>query len=112
MNPVDQTLNEILVGIGQAPRPFPTLDNQSIPFLREREHNTKIRAVQPVFQPALYYNYKIKNNLQQIIAKEVAVYTRQLMQDVKKASFLENIDRVITSGVSYPDKHSKIEIIP
>ncbi|HGY55561.1 MAG TPA: TolC family protein [Caldithrix abyssi] len=87
MNPVYRTLNDILVGIGQPPRPFPTLENQTIPFLREREHETKIRAVQPVFQPALYYNYKIKSNLQQINENEVAVYTRQLIQDVKKAYF-------------------------
>ena len=87
MNPVYQTLNDILIGMGQPPRPFPTLENQKIPFLREREHDTKIRAVQPVFQPALYYNYKIKDNLQQINADAVAVYTRELIRDVKKAYF-------------------------
>ncbi len=87
MNPVYRTLNDILIGLGQPPRPFPILENQTIPFLREREHDTKIRAVQPIFQPVIYYNYRMKNNLQQINANEIAVYTRQLIQDVKKAYF-------------------------
>ncbi|UCF04601.1 MAG: TolC family protein [bacterium] len=87
MNPVYGTLNELLVAQGLPPRPFPTLQNEIVPFLREEEQETKVRLVQPVFQPAIYYNYKIKKNLARVQEEERNVYRRQLVADIKTAYF-------------------------
>jgi len=96
MNPVYQTLNEILTGMGQQPKPFPTLQNEMIPFLREKEHDTKLRVIQPVFQPKIYYNYKIKSGLKKIQEYDVQIYKRRLKTDVKKAyySYLKLVEVV------------------
>lgn len=87
MNPLYHTLNDLLEIIGQ-PAAFPTdLQNEYVPFLREREHETKIRLVQPVFQPAVFYNYKIKRNLKEVEKASKNIFTRQLVSDIKTAYF-------------------------
>ena len=87
MNPVYGTLNSLLQMLGQAP-PFPTdLPNQHIPFLREREQETKLRLVQPVFQPAILYNYQIRRELAEIESLSRTAYGRQLAADIQTAYF-------------------------
>ena len=63
MNPVFSAINATRLEAGQSPMNFPTLENEIIPFLREKEHETKIRMSQVLFQPMLYYNHKIKSDL-------------------------------------------------
>ncbi len=87
MNPVYGTLNELLVAQGLPPKSFPTLENEITPFLREREQETKIRIVQPVFQPAIYYNYRIKSSLSRARRAEREAFKRQLVADIKTAYF-------------------------
>ena len=87
MNPVYHTLNQILQAVGEPPA-FPAgIENQTIPFLREQEHETKIRLIQPIFQPAIYYKYKIMSNLNHVRQAEMATFKRQLIGDIKKAYF-------------------------
>lgn len=87
MNPVYQSLNELYVGQGQPPKPYPALENEIIPFLLEEEQETKIRVVQPLFEPAIYYNYKIKSDLSRIQEAEKNVYRRKLIADIKSAYY-------------------------
>ncbi len=87
MNPVYGTLNELLSSIGRQPG-FPTnIHNEHIPFLREREHDTKIRVIQPIFQPAIFYNYKIKSNLANVQKAATSMFKRQLTADIKTAYY-------------------------
>jgi outer membrane protein len=87
MNPVYGTLNDLLSAIGQQPV-FPTnLLNEHIPFLREREHETKIRIIQPIFQPAIFYNYKIKSSLTNVQKAATSMFKRQLTADIKTAYY-------------------------
>jgi len=87
MNPVYATLNQILTTVGQPPR-FPTnIPNEVFPFLREEEHETKIRLIQPIFQPALLFNYKIKTHLKQAKTIELEIFKKQLIRDLKTAYF-------------------------
>ncbi len=87
MNPVYKTLNQILSQSGQ-PAMFPeSIPNVSEPFLREKEHETKIRIVQPLFQPGIVYHYKINRELKDIEQAARDIYTRALICDVKKAYF-------------------------
>src|SRR5436190_13661298 len=52
LNPAYQTLNELLVAQGQPPR-FPTLQNETISFLRETEQDTRITMRMPLVAPAI-----------------------------------------------------------
>ena len=87
VNPLQQTLNQLLILDGLPPV-FPgNIPNQQIPFLRETEHDTKIRLVQPVFQPAVSFNRKVKKELTSIERARLAVFKRQLVMDIKTAYF-------------------------
>jgi outer membrane protein len=87
MNPVYSTLNQLLQASGMPTRDFPVLENEIIPFLREEEQETKIRLVQPLFEPAIYYNYRIRSNLVESKEAEREAYKRQLVEDIKRAYF-------------------------
>ena len=87
MNPVYGTLNDLLIGQGEPPRPFPHLENEVIPFLREEEQETKLRLIQPIFQPQIYYNYKIRSNLSRSQEAVRNAYQRSLVAEIKKAYF-------------------------
>lgn len=52
LNPVYTTLNEMLIAQGQEPR-FPTVRNETVPFLREREQDTRVVVRQALFAPAI-----------------------------------------------------------
>ena len=86
-NPIYSTLNDLLSSIGQPPAFPENLPNEYIPFLREEEHETKIRVIQPVFQPAILHNYKIKKLLTQIEDASRRVFARQLVEEIKTAYF-------------------------
>ncbi len=87
LNPVYQSINQILTSLGQSPRPFPTLKNEVIPFLREEEHDTRLTLIQPLFQPALYHNYRIRDRLSKVKQAERDAFARQLVADIKSAYF-------------------------
>src|SRR5512147_1669939 len=52
LNPAYQTLNEMLIAQGQAPR-FPTVQNETIAFLRETEQDTRLTLRMPIIAPAI-----------------------------------------------------------
>jgi len=83
MNPVYGSLNQ-LIGLPVFPTDLP---NERIPFLREKEHDTKIRVIQPLFQAPIYYNYKIQSNLKQIESAAVEIFKQQLTEDIQTAYF-------------------------
>jgi outer membrane protein TolC len=83
MNPVYASLNA-LMGFDA----FPTdLQNESIRFIREKEHETKVQLIQPLFKAEIFYNYKIQSNLTEIQKAERDVFARVLIADIKKAYY-------------------------
>lgn len=52
LNPAFTTLNELLAAQGAPPR-FGRLEDQAIPFLREREQDTRLTLRQPLYAPAI-----------------------------------------------------------
>jgi hypothetical protein len=52
MNPIVNVLNADLPDANK----IPLYENQSIPFLREKEHETKISLFQPIIHPAIFFN--------------------------------------------------------
>lgn len=87
LNPVYATLNEILRAEGQPPQ-FPTdIDNVHIPFLRRQEQETRLRAVQPIFQPAIIQQYRMQREMLQNARAARSQFARELIFQVKKAYF-------------------------
>lgn len=87
MNPVYQTLNSLLAlnGLDQA---FPdAIEDEVIPFLRPREHETKLRLVQPVFQPRIFHYIKIRSRVTGIQRARINAFKRELVADIKTAYF-------------------------
>ena len=87
INPIYRSLNDLfrMHGITAG---FPTnIPNERIPFLREEEQETKLRLIQPLFQPALIHNYKIKSSLNKATQAQVAAFKRSLIADIKTAYF-------------------------
>lgn len=87
LNPAYMTLNELLAAQGEPPRFPENLANVSIPFLREREQESKIRLTQPLFQPDIYYNYRIQRELSDARRAERDAFTRQLIAEVKTSYY-------------------------
>ncbi len=93
MNPVYNNLN-LINGLGRANSPdypvipaYPTIQNEQINFLRETEHETKVRVAMPVFNAAILQNHKIKQNLSAAEQISVDIYKRELVKEVKTAYF-------------------------
>lgn len=82
LNPVYSTLNQLT-----ASNNFPVLENQEIAFLRPREHETKLRLVQPVFNTDIYFNAKIRK--EQMTSEQISLdqYKRELATEIKKAYY-------------------------
>jgi outer membrane protein TolC len=82
LNPVYSTLNSLT-----SSAMFPMIENQQIRFLRPTEQETKIRLAQPVFNPDIYYNSKIKKELSVFEETDVNQYKRELIAEIKKAYY-------------------------
>jgi outer membrane protein len=93
MNPVYATLNQLLSQSGQIPLFPENIPNVTEPFLREKEHESKIRLIQPIFQPAILSQYHIKSSLKKIDQAARDIYRRDLVLEVKTAyfNFLETL---------------------
>jgi outer membrane protein len=63
------------------------LENSVVPFLRPEEQETRLRLIQPLFQPAIHYNYQMRSELKEIDLLAVTVYKRFLVSDIKTAYF-------------------------
>ncbi len=83
MNPVYTTLNQLL----QQNRFPSSIENETIPFLREKEHDTKVSLTQPLFKPEILYNYRIKSEMVEINRAEKQLFRRQLIRDIKTAYY-------------------------
>jgi len=87
VSPLYDSLNDLLINLGFEPADFPELPDQTIPFLREQEHETKVRLVQPVFQLAIYHNYNLRKNLSEIQSLATVIFKRDLIKHIKQAYF-------------------------
>ncbi len=86
LNPVYNTLNDMLSQQGELPI-FPQLDNQDIGFLRDREQESKIRLIQPLFRPAILHNYRLQQHLLGSEEAALSAYKQLLMRDIKAAYY-------------------------
>ena len=87
VNPIYQTLNQLLEAEGYPPAFPEDIPNQTIPFIREKEHNTGVRLVQPIIQPAIWSNYGLKSDLNEIEELRTRMYKRRLVNEIKRAYY-------------------------
>lgn len=73
LNPVYATLNK-LTDTNQ----FPQLENQNIQFLPNNFHETKVRVIQPLFNPDIYFNYKAQKELISVQQAQRNAYENEL----------------------------------
>ena len=86
LNGAYATLNDYLVSAGR-PAAFPQVANQSIPLLRDREKETKVRIVQPLFRPEIGRGVQASEAEQTRTEASVAAYRRELREGVLLAYY-------------------------
>ena len=86
LNPAYRTLNELVAAQGGNPS-FPTLDNESIDLLRQREQETKVRLVQPLYAPRLRHSYRLQNALTRAEGAALEALRGEIIRQVKTAYF-------------------------
>ncbi|MEA3463232.1 MAG: TolC family protein [Bacteroidota bacterium] len=82
LNPVYSTLN-MLTGTSD----FPQIENQTFPFYRPTEQETKLSLVQPIFNSDLIQNYHIKKQYTEIARVDLDRYKRELIKEISKAYY-------------------------
>lgn len=93
LNPVYQNLNQINDQLFESlppsmqPGDYPSIDNETIRFLRPTEHETKIRLVQPLFNHQIYLNKQVQEHVSQARGASLEAFKRQLVADIKKAYY-------------------------
>ncbi len=109
LNGVYGTLNRFLVERGEAPQ-FPTIENQSIALLREREQETKLSLTAPLFAPAAWARASAQASLWKSTEAGREAYARVLVRELKRAYYgatqaaaavhiLEASERLLTENV-------------
>jgi outer membrane protein TolC len=82
VNPVYTTLNQ-LTGTNK----FPQISNQTTNFLATNFHDTKVRVIQPLFNPEIYFNYKAQKELISVQQAQKKAYENQLKYEIASAYF-------------------------
>ncbi len=78
------TLNDMVLG---STFDYSELTSQEFQFFRPREHETKISLIQPIFNPQIYYNNRIKNYLARAEKADAETYKRHLVAEIKTAYY-------------------------
>jgi outer membrane protein TolC len=86
LNGAYATLNQYLATQGQPAR-FPTIANQSIALLRDREQETKLRLTQPLYAPGISRGVQAARAGLAARDAGLAAYRRQLRAEVHEAFF-------------------------
>src|SRR5688572_1628729 len=97
LNPAYQTLNDLLVAQGQQPQ-FPVVGNETIPFLREREQDTRVTLRMPLVAPVIPAAVRAQREL--LGASEYArtALARRLKRDIT-VGYLDWLSATRTRGI-------------
>jgi outer membrane protein len=87
--PLGDLLNNVYSSLNQltSSTKFPQVQNQSIQFLPNDYHETKIEVSLPIYNPSLNYNKKIKEEMINTQQQQVNLYKRELVFNIKQAYF-------------------------
>lgn len=82
LNPVYSTLNN-LTGTTN----FPQIANVTQQFLPNNFHDTKLRVIQPLFNPDIYFNYKAQKELISVQDAQKRAYENELKYSITSAYY-------------------------
>ena len=82
LNPVYSTLNN-LTGTTN----FPKIANVTEQFLPNNFHDTKLRVIQPLFNPDIYFNYKAQKELISVQDAQKRAYENELKYSITSAYY-------------------------
>ncbi len=82
LNPVYATLNQIT-----NTNSFPQIENVNTQFLPNHFHDTKLRVVQQIFNPDLYFNYKAQKELITVQQAQKNAYENELKYSITSAYY-------------------------
>jgi len=87
--PIGDLLNSVYSSLNQltSSSKFPQVQNQSIQFLPNDYHDTKIEVTMPIYNPSLWYNKMIKAELINNQQQQVDLYKRELVREIKLAYY-------------------------
>jgi outer membrane protein len=88
INPINTSFNHLYSFHGIDAGLPTNIPNQTTPFFLEQEQETKLRLIQPIFQPALIENRKLKSNLSRIAEDQVDIFKRHLITDIKSSYYI------------------------
>ena len=97
LNPAYQTLNEMLIAQGQAPR-FPVVQNETIAFLRETEQDTRITLRMPIIAPAIPAAVRAQRELLGASEYSRQALARRLKRDIT-VGYLRWLGSVRNQGI-------------
>jgi outer membrane protein TolC len=86
LNPVYQTLDQMLVANGQPPQ-FPRVKNQSISLLRDHEQETKFVVAQPLYEPRLGPAVEANRQLVDRSEADLEALRSRVIRDTKQAYY-------------------------
>ena len=97
LNPVYQTLNEMLMAQGQPPR-FPAVQNETIAFLRETEQDTRLTMRMPIIAPAIPAAVRAQRELLGASEYSRQALARRLKRDIT-VGYLRWLGSVRNQGI-------------
>ena len=95
LNPVYSTLNS-LTGTTS----FPQIQNVTQQFLPNNFHDTKLRVIQPLFNPDIYFNYKAQKELISVQDAQKRAYENELKYSIISAyyQYLQSEESLVIYG--------------
>lgn len=87
VNPVYSNLNQINAVLNPSAPKYPMIANQTTNFLATNFHDTKVRLIQPLFNPDIYFNYKAQKELITVQQAQKKAYENQLKYEIVSAYF-------------------------
>lgn len=82
LNPVYSTLNTLT-----GSNAFPQIPNVNEQFLPNNFHDTKLRVVQPLFNPEIYFSYKAQKELISVQEAQRRAYENELKYNITAAYY-------------------------
>jgi outer membrane protein len=86
LNPVYETLDDLLVQSGQAPA-FPRVKNQEINLLQSQEQNTRLVLAQPIYEPRLAPAVELTRQDLNRVEADLSGLRARVIRDTKQAYY-------------------------
>jgi outer membrane protein len=87
VNPVYANLNQINTALNTGAPQYPIIANQTTNFLANNFHDSKVRMIQPLFNPEIYFNYKAQKELITVQQAQKKAYENQLKFEITSAYY-------------------------